>query len=549
MAGDSVVYDESPDPDPQVGRLENEFRVVGPPGCGKTTWLGQEAEKTVDRGEAVLLASFTRAAAAEIVAHRVPIPTSQVGTLHSFCFRILDKPPIALDKKVLTDWNGQHPQYAITPVNGDFTEPVHARSQEDPSRLRGDRLLSQYELYRATMTTDRMPPTVRHFAVRWTHWKREHGLCDFTDLIEESLQYVPVGPSNPAVILIDEAQDLSPLELRLVRKWGHQARRLILVGDPDQTIYTWRGAREGTMSQPPSAGRRLVLAQSYRVPREIHAQAVGWINKDPTRKRVEYWPRPEQGELVRSRATWKDPRAAIDECERHLDKNHKVMFLSSCAYLLAPLLSRLRQRGIPYHNPYRRSNGDWNPLGRRRPPSMADRLRAYLRLSHKGSWSPDDIMTWTWACSSQDALRPGATQMLGRLIDSEIHTVSRETMLDLLTNDAMEAAHRGDLQWFRRHIKPGNGRAAEYPLAVGERQGPRALFETPRLTVGTVHSVKGAEVDVVFLLPDLSGPGMKGWCGSSTARASVSRLFYVGMTRARETLVLLSPGGRNAVRF
>ena len=529
--------------------LEHEFRVIGPPGCGKTTWIGREVGRSVDRGESVLVASFTRAAADE-VAGRVPVPTDQVGTLHSFCFRVLDKPEIALDKQILRDWNTRYPFYEITPVNADFTEPVHGHALEGANPLlRGDRLLSQYEMYRATMTTERMPPAVRHFAARWTHWKWHNGLLDFTDLIEECLQNAPVGPGNPQVIFIDEAQDLSPIELRLVRKWGRQAQRLILVGDPDQTIYTWRGATDRTMSHPVSDEQRLVLTQSYRVPHEIHAQAVPWINRVPTRERVAYWPRPAKGKLARSRAIWKNPQTAVDEAEIYLDEGKEVMFLSSCAYMLKPLLKQLRQRGIPYHNSYRRSNREWNPLLRLRVTSMADRVRAYVHLSHRGTWSPEEILMWTWAFNPNCVLRPGATELIERLIGDKIHNVSWETMVQLLTDDAIEAGHRGDLAWFGQHIRPDQRRAAEYPLAVVMREGPKAIFETPKLTVGTIHSVKGGEADTVLLFPDLSGSGMKDWYGRSTTRPAIFRLFYVGMTRARETLVLLSPGGRNAVRF
>jgi superfamily I DNA/RNA helicase len=69
------------------------------------------------------------------------------------------------------------------------------------------------------------------------------------------------------------------------------------------------------------------------------------------------------------------------------------------------------------------------------------------------------------------------------------------------------------------------------------------------VTVGTIHSVKGGQADVVFLSPDVSGAGMKEWQGNATARSHIYRLFYVGMTRARETIVVLSSGGRTAMRF
>ena len=39
-----------------------------------------------------------------------------------------------------------------------------------------------------------------------------------------------------------------------------------------------------------------------------------------------------------------------------------MMFLAACSYMLHPVVAALRKRGIPFHNPYRKSNGFWNPL-------------------------------------------------------------------------------------------------------------------------------------------------------------------------------------------
>jgi superfamily I DNA/RNA helicase len=56
--------------------------------------------------------------------------------------------------------------------------------------------------------------------------------------------------------------------------------------------------------------------------------------------------------------------------------------------------------------------------------------------------------------------------------------------------------------------------------------------------VGTIHSVKGGEADVVFLFPDMSQAGDAAYQRHGPARDAVIRLFYVGMTRAREALYL-----------
>jgi superfamily I DNA/RNA helicase len=62
--------------------------------------------------------------------------------------------------------------------------------------------------------------------------------------------------------------------------------------------------------------------------------------------------------------------------------------------------------------------------------------------------------------------------------------------------------------------------------------------------VGTIHSVKGGEADVVYLFPDLSQAGAAQYASMGTARDAVIRQFYVGATRAREKLYVCGPVGR-----
>jgi ATP-dependent exoDNAse (exonuclease V) beta subunit len=88
---------------------------------------------------------------------------------------------------------------------------------------------------------------------------------------------------------------------------------------------------------------------------------------------------------------------------------------------------------------------------------------------------------------------------------------------------------------------------ARYPLKVVERYGRSA--DTPLITVGTIHSVKGAEADVVIISPDLSQSGMQEYVGRPDTRDGVMRLFYVALTRAREGVVLCGQHGNGAVRW
>ena len=534
---------------PQHG--PSDFYVIGPPGCGKTTWLRQEVEQAVGRGDSVMVSSFTRAAAAELAGRQLKSHLARVGTLHSFCFWALDKPTIALDRRILEDWNSRNPHYAMTPADSGFTESVYKHVQDVVKPKRGDIVMSRYEWYRATMATARMPPAVRHFGDLWTRWKHEHHLLDFTDLILECLRSVPVAPAHPSVIFIDEAQDLSPLEWALIRLWGGEAGRLVLVGDPDQTIYAWRGAKYGNMSEGAVPDdQRLILTQSYRVPREVHARAVQWINQTPNRERIEYRPRSEKGESANSKASWREPQDVIDAAEQYIQQGKTVMFISSCAYMLGPLLKELRSRGIPFHNAYRDSNTAWNPLAIGRPPSsMADALRCFLQPSQRGFWDVEDLLAWSRPLDQEAVFLPDAQGVIDGLSEEDRRNLRPATLCRLLTSHAIQAICQADTEWYHRHLSHSRRGEASYPLAVVTNWGPEALLETPKVTVGTIHSVKGGQADVVFLSPDVSGAGMKEWQGNATARSHIYRLFYVGMTRARETIVVLSSGGRTAMRF
>ena len=75
------------------------------------------------------------------------------------------------------------------------------------------------------------------------------------------------------------------------------------------------------------------------------------------------------------------------------------------------------------------------------------------------------------------------------------------------------------------------------------RGGIGALKSAPQVILGTGHSVKGGEADVVYFLPDLSASGSRQWEGSRQQRDAIVRLAYVMMTRARETLVICEPAG------
>jgi superfamily I DNA/RNA helicase len=103
---------------------------------------------------------------------------------------------------------------------------------------------------------------------------------------------------------------------------------------------------------------------------------------------------------------------------------------------------------------------------------------------------------------------------------------------------AWEGSYHDLLAWWQARIMADASERAKYPAEIAARRGPQALVETPQVVVGTIHSVKGGQADVVYLFPDISQAGDAQYARGGVARDSVIRLFYVGATRARERLYI-----------
>jgi DNA helicase-2/ATP-dependent DNA helicase PcrA len=176
------------------------------------------------------------------------------------------------------------------------------------------------------------------FAQRWEAWKHAYHLTDFTDMLETALQDMKFAPGCPSVIFVDEAQDLSRLQLELLRQWGRHADHLVLAGDDDQTIYTFAGAApEVLLEHKIPESFRHVLAQSYLVPHTVHALSQASIQKVAIREPKAYLPRDAGGEVrLLHKGSYKYPEPIVDDAERYIANGKTVMLLTSCSYMLEP---------------------------------------------------------------------------------------------------------------------------------------------------------------------------------------------------------------------
>ncbi len=538
-----------------IGRRDNEitseYRIFGPPGTGKTTNLTRQIRRAADRygAESILVTSFSRGAAAELTGRDLPISNDRVGTLHSHCWHALSGPEIA--ESHVGEWNKDHPNLAITQQRQQGKlEGEESEEEDDDQKKGGDELLARLGRFRGRMIPKALwPATLIEFDSLWTQYKQDNGLLDFTDLIENCLRDVAFAPKNPSVIFADEAQDLNAMQLQLIRKWGRHAEYFIVAGDDDQTIYSFTGATPEAFLDPDIPDdHKIILKQSFRVPRAVHAFAEGLVKPLTRRQAKEYLPRDAAGALYRDRDTYKHIECAIlRDAEKHLAAGKTVMLLASCSFMLRPLIQVLRKAGIPFHNPYRKSNGVWNPLrlSSKRvttPGRILSLLVAHPDFGedHRG-WTNRDIAQWVEALRAEGILRRGVK---GKLKNADLdQPATMERLDDIFETGALDSLveawggnYRDLLAWWRSRVTTDFAERVKYPAEIAATRGPHALLETPKVVVGTIHSVKGGQADVVYLFPDLSQAADAQYGRGGEDRDSVIRLFYVGATRAFEEL-------------
>jgi len=296
------------------------------------------------------------------------------------------------------------------------------------------------------------------------------------------------------------------------------------------------------------------------VPRSVHALSQRLIRQVSRRQAKDYLPRPAEGEYQYLSGTYQSPDYLILKTVlAHLDKGRTVMLLASCSYMLEPLIAVLRKHGIPFHNPFRRTNGAWNPIRRIRSTTAANRVLALLAAhpvmgKESRPWTCRDLSLWAEWLTAKGVLKTGAKATIASanpemtvsiaLLDELFESSALELLLD-----AFEGDHRRLLEWWQQRLTASMQARAQFPVAVARERGPAALAESPKVIIGTIHSVKGGEADTVFLFPDLSQAGDAAYQRFGRSRDAVIRMFYVGVTRARETLYICEPQSAAAVRI
>jgi superfamily I DNA/RNA helicase len=494
--------------------------VIGPPGTGKTHWITQQIGPAIEEfGERkVAVCSLTRAAAAE-AASRTGLRREQVGTLHSFCYReaCSDAPIFETDNSMIKEWNDAY---------GGSIKLQMKKPDDHP-------LFQSYAKTRSMMVEPMRESDIQ-FAKLYEDFKQQTGCIDFTDMLQRGLD-IENMPGRPYHVFIDEAQDMSRLEAEVLRQWAVGFRRLDIVGDPYQNLYEFRGSDSAAMlPKHIIEDDAIILPQSYRVPRAVHGLAMRTIKKNPDYVHIEYNPKDAEG-YVKTCAIEDVAQRATEQA----DKGETVMILAPAAYQLSAITQALRKAGVPFHNPYKKDNGAWNPI---REGGIGDKAKAFLQIKDRDRWTPRELKQWVSAITPSKLWRRGrgaaGTREIERILaedmtDDEIDGAIFDMMTTYMLPDVVTPVASGDLGWFMDNAK---GTASLQYLDKIVASG--RLNSTPKICVGTIHSVKGGQADHVYVIQDLSPAQFK---DKHHTAGALARMFYVAVTRAKQGVTIVKP--------
>ena len=269
-----------------VAHRDGPLLVLAGPGTGKTTTLveavlGRMSGPDAVRPEEILVLTFSRAAAAELrdrIAARLGETVGVPGatTFHSFCFALLGrfKDP-ALFSEPLRLLSGPEQDVVIRELVRGTVDPAAGWDAGGangearwPAALRaalGTRGFA--EELRAVLLRAREqglePRRLREFADRadrddWRAAARffgeyldvadARGVLDYSELVHRAVILAETPEVRERlraayrVVFVDEYQDTDPAQVRLLEALAGDGRDLVVVGDPDQSIYAFRGA-------------------------------------------------------------------------------------------------------------------------------------------------------------------------------------------------------------------------------------------------------------------------------------------------------------------
>ena len=600
-----------------VTETEGFVRVIAGAGTGKTRALTHRFAYLVNElgilpGN-ILCVTFTNKAANEmrqrIHALTGDNDTGYINTFHGFCVSVLQEDSYAV----------QYPKSFLVLDNSDIDSMLRIIYEERGLTLRDmtfsnardmieiQKLFKRPEYYLdlISMSPDALLEKYREatgaddiiFYGYLYQQKKCFGL-DYNDLIKFTLY---IFEQNEEIrlkwqqrleyIMIDEFQDIDMLQYRLMEVLCGYHKNLFIVGDPDQTIYTWRGADVKYLldfdRQFPGT-KTIMMNDNYRSTPQILSAANSLISRNRTRIPKDLIPKLPDGEsvLCHHAATPEQEAEWIafqvqELCARGIDARD-ITLLYRAHHVTRTLEEVLQKRKIPYTIysgvqffaraeikdalSYLRMVVYQDDLSFRRVANVPKRNLGQSRMKRLEQTSAEQECSLYQALrlllDDEDFKRTKARSFV-TLIDRYAQEYSGRQVSELLTAILNESGYEEMLRTEGSQERLDNlaelkQSIYEYETSCGEEATAEhylshvALFtnqdaegQSSKLKLMTVHAAKGLEFQYVFLCGMNEGVFPSGKVRTLPAMEEERRLAFVAMTRAEKRLYLSESEGRN----
>ena len=462
-------------------------------GSGKTTRLLDYAERELRsrRPEEIAFVTFTRRGVEEGLRRMcgryvyTPDDFAYFKTFHALTFHALGaKYGQIFQAKHQREFNRMY-GYEVNRIECDRNRNVHPTKDSqylDYYDLERTNALSTRQIADNTLEADYYRAIVR----RYERYKNDNGLLDFTDCL---VRYMQEGETLPcSVVLVDEAQDLTMLQWRIVEKAGANAESVYIAGDTKQALYSYSGARPDVLIGLSKSHPIEHLAMSYRLPLKVYKLAEGITRFISNKEEQMSVPNAGAGEGSVSQVS---DVARVCHLIRPPEKdggNCQWYLLARNNCFLPRITGALEDALVPY----------WTADGFFMGGEIMRRLKDYIGFSRLNYKSEDK--------KRQFAEKFGITDFTEPFTSTNLFTEERKWVYAAYLERYGLEALKGMCAW------------------------------NPQVYVGTIHSVKGGEAENVALLLD----------ATRRTKANVFsdideelRCLYVGVTRAKKRLYLV----------
>ena len=479
-------------------------KLFGPPGTGKTTKLLSYVKTFLKLGtpiDKIGYFAFTTKAANEAVERMLDYHTAlekkdlkYFRTLHSLAFTRLGlKKSEVMQDEHYEDIGRQLGIEMTVYSNGQETTGFVDSNSEYFNLINAARIkeISIEDEYNTDMYSQEMNKQLLQIISDELHnYKNSYKLVDFTDMIEK-FNVSELCPKFD-VAFIDEAQDLSPIQWKMVEIIKKNSKYVILAGDDDQAIYGWAGADVKKFQQEISK-KDIILPQSYRVPQSVQSIADKILDRIPDLKRVrkQWKARDEQGNVEYITDT--------DGLPLH---EGNWLILARYNDRLTKLMPELKDRGVYFQYKNRKSY----------KVSLFRTILNYIR------WQKGELLSLS---EVKDVLECTGSNL----------KPTEEKMYDLA-----DLTFSKDTEWFDEfNIDYEECLYIREMLRMGEK-----LSKDARVKLSTIHAAKGGEADNVLLILDNTKTIRESAEKSEDKADEENRVWYVGVTRTKQSLYIMS---------